>query len=83
MLELLQMIIGIKPGGLVHPLPVVITTFKEAALTKRATGPTHQSIVARGIFPFGSVNFDTFHFKINIFDAKSQAFTDTHPTAME
>ena len=37
------MVIGLKPGGLAHPLPVVVTTGKEAAATKRPGGPTHES----------------------------------------
>jgi hypothetical protein len=28
------MVLGLKPEGLVHPLPVVVTTGKEAAATK-------------------------------------------------
>jgi hypothetical protein len=43
MLELLQMVIGLKPEGLAHPLPVVVTTGKEVAATKRPGGPTHES----------------------------------------
>jgi hypothetical protein len=43
MLELLQTVLGLKPEGLVHPLPVVITTGFEAAATKRPAGPTHES----------------------------------------
>ena len=34
MLELLQMVLGLKPEGLKHPLPVVVTTGEEAAATK-------------------------------------------------
>ena len=28
------MLLGLKPGGLTHPLPVVVTTGKEAAATR-------------------------------------------------
>gem|GEM_PF-1670428 len=42
-LELAYMVLGLKPEGLVHPLPVVITTGLDATATKRPGGPIHES----------------------------------------
>jgi hypothetical protein len=42
MLKLSQTLLGLKPGGLTHPLPVVVTTGKEAAAKAATKGHSNQ-----------------------------------------
>ena len=39
------MLLGLKPGGLTHPLPVVVTTGKEAAATAATKGHGNQEAI--------------------------------------